>query len=682
MKIGEFWFDISRSELSDDTRTSKLEPLAFAFLMELVDHAGQVVSREQVLEKVWDNRVVSDDSIRKVVKKLRDAFDDDARNPRYIKTLPLKGYSLLVKPQKPGTHQRVVHPKWLAVLGIMLVLIVSVFWQTQFDHQAPGFANNPAGPEITLLTNLPGSEVEGDFHPGLNRLIFLYRNSSEKPWHIFTKDLSNNRVERLTWGDSSHERPKFSPQGDKVAFVKSQNNRETSYVADFDSERGLINLKKLELEGLESHVLSWSHDGESIYLSGEKKGDDAMAVFKKNLKTDESSQVTFPNVEGFGDYYAKESPRGKYLALFRNVSDRSYAMIILELSSMQLVRHLPLSFFPSALIWQQDEDNLAISSFKGDFYYYSINSEELVEQTGSRPGINDVFYTCGNTCFYMRRHKMHYSEIVEVPNPFADGPARPMIHKESDNAEFNPVYNPDGDTLYYTSKSDKTGYLYKHRQGQTAEILHTFNPRHILTDISVNEQETQLVGKLENRVFILDLTVPAQSESAFRFITTALEIVSHPAWNREGNAVYFSRKEQYKSVLLKYDLTTDELIKQEQGITQRRDLTDGRVVVVNEQKELFIQNNKGERQFIVTLPYHLSNYWQVHNEFLYFSSIDNNHFYLNRVDLTRGHHDKKLISEYAWEGDFKLHPGGLHLVTTNSIPANSDLIRVEWAEHD
>ena len=95
VKVGKFVFDMASSTLVSKTEQVKLEPLSFAFLSYLVQKPGQIISREELLEGVWGNRIVSDDSIRKVVKKLREALGDDAKSPTYIKTIPMKGYCLI-----------------------------------------------------------------------------------------------------------------------------------------------------------------------------------------------------------------------------------------------------------------------------------------------------------------------------------------------------------------------------------------------------------------------------------------------------------------------------------------------------------------------------------------------------------------------------------------------------------
>jgi len=72
-----------------------LEPLAMAVLVYLVQHAGEVVSRDALENDVWHGAVVGYDAVTNTIIKLRKALQDDARQPSYIVTIPKKGYQLI-----------------------------------------------------------------------------------------------------------------------------------------------------------------------------------------------------------------------------------------------------------------------------------------------------------------------------------------------------------------------------------------------------------------------------------------------------------------------------------------------------------------------------------------------------------------------------------------------------------
>src|SRR3954469_20550783 len=80
-------------ELVREGRMQRLAPQPLAFLLELLDHAGDVVTRESLVKILWPRGIVDfDNSLNAVVRKLRVALGDDSETPRYIETLPRVGY--------------------------------------------------------------------------------------------------------------------------------------------------------------------------------------------------------------------------------------------------------------------------------------------------------------------------------------------------------------------------------------------------------------------------------------------------------------------------------------------------------------------------------------------------------------------------------------------------------------
>jgi TolB-like protein/Tfp pilus assembly protein PilF len=72
----------------------QVEPKVMSLLVYLARNAGSTITREQLFEAVWPGVVVTDDTLTQAIAKLRKAFADDARNPRYIQTVPKGGYRL------------------------------------------------------------------------------------------------------------------------------------------------------------------------------------------------------------------------------------------------------------------------------------------------------------------------------------------------------------------------------------------------------------------------------------------------------------------------------------------------------------------------------------------------------------------------------------------------------------
>src|SRR5689334_21730908 len=94
--FGDVRFDSRTGELRREDRVTKLTPRAAAVLCALAERAQQLVTKQELFDRVWSGRVVSDDALTSCIQELRNALDDDARRPRYIETSHRRGYRLLM----------------------------------------------------------------------------------------------------------------------------------------------------------------------------------------------------------------------------------------------------------------------------------------------------------------------------------------------------------------------------------------------------------------------------------------------------------------------------------------------------------------------------------------------------------------------------------------------------------
>ncbi|WP_316364240.1 winged helix-turn-helix domain-containing tetratricopeptide repeat protein [Candidatus Thiodiazotropha sp. CDECU1] len=151
IRIGSWWFHPELNRLRDGNSVIHLEPKAALALMLLVERAGVPVTRQELLDSVWKDVVVSDDALTQVIIKLRKALGDSSRDPRYIKTIPKRGYCLLADVQTgtgsadtlneqprqglPGTNRYLV--PGMAILAI--VLAASMLGYLFIDDPSPAY---------------------------------------------------------------------------------------------------------------------------------------------------------------------------------------------------------------------------------------------------------------------------------------------------------------------------------------------------------------------------------------------------------------------------------------------------------------------------------------------------------------------------------------------------------------
>jgi DNA-binding winged helix-turn-helix (wHTH) protein/tetratricopeptide (TPR) repeat protein len=93
--IGDYRLDPAAQRLWRDGQPVDLLPQVWALLMCLVQHAGQLLTKDEILKAAWPGVAVSDMALSQAVRRLRTAFGDDARQPRYIETVHRRGFRLI-----------------------------------------------------------------------------------------------------------------------------------------------------------------------------------------------------------------------------------------------------------------------------------------------------------------------------------------------------------------------------------------------------------------------------------------------------------------------------------------------------------------------------------------------------------------------------------------------------------
>jgi TolB-like protein/DNA-binding winged helix-turn-helix (wHTH) protein len=98
IRFGEFEVNLASGELWKDGKRIKLQEQPFQALAALIEHHGEVVTREELQGRLWPADIVVDfdRGINKAINRVREALGDDVDSPRFIETLPQRGYRFLV----------------------------------------------------------------------------------------------------------------------------------------------------------------------------------------------------------------------------------------------------------------------------------------------------------------------------------------------------------------------------------------------------------------------------------------------------------------------------------------------------------------------------------------------------------------------------------------------------------
>src|SRR5271170_1082736 len=88
LRIGHWRVDPSINQLSRDSEVVKLEPRTMRLLTYMATRAGEVISIQEILQRVWTDVIVSPESVYQAIATLRRALGDKPSDPSYIVTVP------------------------------------------------------------------------------------------------------------------------------------------------------------------------------------------------------------------------------------------------------------------------------------------------------------------------------------------------------------------------------------------------------------------------------------------------------------------------------------------------------------------------------------------------------------------------------------------------------------------
>jgi TolB-like protein/DNA-binding winged helix-turn-helix (wHTH) protein/Tfp pilus assembly protein PilF len=191
--FGVFEADFRAGELRKSGVKVKLHAQPLAVLKILLERPGEIVSREELQQELWGNNTFVDfeHGINKSINKLREALTDSADTPRYIETLPRRGYRFIAPVNFPTPALELVPPAksksklhfalWAA--GAAVLLAVGIYWFGFWNRASRAPALGKAMLVVLPFENLSGDDSEDYFADGLTEEMIAQLGQLQ-PMHL------------------------------------------------------------------------------------------------------------------------------------------------------------------------------------------------------------------------------------------------------------------------------------------------------------------------------------------------------------------------------------------------------------------------------------------------------------------------------------------------------------------
>lgn len=266
IRFGVFELDPRSGELKKAGILLHLPPQPTRVLAMLASHAGEIITRDQIREQLWDEdtHVDFDQGLNQCIAQIRTVLSDDADTPRYVQTLPRRGYRFVAAVAPAGAtesaadgpgEQGVDPPRNVRLwVGLAAGLAIGLLSVVLF-----GLRDKPGEPPLRRFTITPAQQLHitsfnTDVVISPDGRKIAYRGDGA----LWIHDLSQERVRRVPGAVEINE-PFWAPDSQRVGF--HQDNQLMTVAVDGGLPARVCHLKSEFWSG------SWSPDGEVIVFA-------------------------------------------------------------------------------------------------------------------------------------------------------------------------------------------------------------------------------------------------------------------------------------------------------------------------------------------------------------------------------------------------------------------------------
>jgi Tol biopolymer transport system component/DNA-binding winged helix-turn-helix (wHTH) protein len=544
-------FDPESGDLERGGARIRLQEQSTLVLKELIAHAGSVVTREQLIALLWPKGIVDfDTGLNATIRKLRSALGDEAESPRYIETLPRRGYRFLGTPDAapapapdPGSRAPPAQAEgdaaraprslrsWLAPVVAMAVIAGGALWLVEGTR--PAWRNPLANARFTRLTDLPGRELAAVIsRDGRTAAFVADRDGRTNAW---LTQIGSGSFRNLTQGSepelvNPEIRPLgFSADGSLVTIW----TRHPGAAHDVNTLAAPVAGGPPALYLADTAEVAWSTDGTRLVYHTTAAGD---PMFVKDLRREEVRRI-YAAPAGVHCHFPLWSPDDDFIYFVRGIPHGAWDVWRIRPTGAdpeRLTFHNTTVTYP-VLLERQTLLYLATDADGSGPWLYAMDLKERIPHrisSGLERYISLAASADGTrllaTVARTRTSLWSVSLTQDRPAPAAAVPLAP-----SSATELSPRFGPDY-LLYVSPRSGRQG-IWKLANGTQSELWSDSHASLVgAPAIAPDGRRIAFTAAADART---RLYVMESDGTRVRVVADSLPLQGNPAWDPDGRSI-------------------------------------------------------------------------------------------------------------------------------------------------
>lgn len=516
--------------LTNEHDTVRIEPMVSELLTYFCQHQKQIISKEQLINDVWRGRFVSDNTVSKLITKLRKALADDARNPQYIVTLPKRGYRFVAtatlleqvtdtttaqtppeaQTSKPTSTPITEHQvsdkntrttrKTIATFSFVAVLVVVILMTAWL------FNTQQASPKVAASAKAVTSDRGREYFPHFanDGVRLAYMNHDGEKYRLFVKNVYSGEQVEVKHDETDGVGPgNWNKTGTKLVYLVGTPERCQYFIREFNglemSEPKLIYSCNAGSFG----AIKFTHDDNLLVFSESQSRGTPYSLYSLSLDKGQTQWLPQPDIHIGGNSQFDLHPTVNKLLISSPDEQQYEGFYQLDLTTNKLDLLFKLNAYICCGIWSHDGEHVVLM---GEHPAREIKQYDL-DGTGE-----SVIYTGTQQIQRPERHSNgvdynfigFHSDLNVEQYTISEDKTQSILNDSFD--ERLAQLSPDNEQIAYISLTtgNEELWLY-HRNSQRKKKITDFADGRHYIDLTWSPEHTKVAALGLNAIDIIDL---------------------------------------------------------------------------------------------------------------------------------------------------------------------------------